>query len=62
MIRQLDIFKENINVTLNFSDVYLDNDNVVKDLNGKLQIVDNKVISVPIYLHNLIIMKISHLQ
>ena len=40
---QLDIFKENINITLNFSDVYLDNDNVVKNLNGKLRIVDNKV-------------------
>ena len=25
--RQLDIFKENINITLNFSNVYLDKDN-----------------------------------
>ncbi|MBD1168258.1 hypothetical protein IDH29_03640 [Pelagibacterales bacterium SAG-MED06] len=41
--RQLDIFKENINMTLSFSDVYLDNDNVVKNLNGKLRIADNKV-------------------
>jgi len=41
--QQSDIFKENINITLNFSDVYLDNDNVVKNLNGKLRIVDNKV-------------------
>ena len=41
--QQLDIFKENINISLNFSDVYLDNDNVVKNLNGKLRIVDNKV-------------------
>ena len=41
--RQLDIFKENINITLSFSDVYLDNDNVVKNLNGKLRIADNKV-------------------
>ncbi|MDA9662970.1 hypothetical protein N9T53_00195 [bacterium] len=41
--QQLDIFKENINITLNFSDAYLDNDNVVKNLNGKLRIVDNKV-------------------
>ena len=40
---QSDIFKEDINITLNFSDVYLDNDNVVKNLNGKLRIVDNKV-------------------
>jgi len=41
--QQLDIFKENINITLNFSDVYLDRDNIVKNLNGKLRIVDNKV-------------------
>jgi hypothetical protein len=41
--QQLDIFKENINITLNFSDVYLDKDNIVKNLNGKLRIVDNKV-------------------
>ena len=40
---QIDIFRENINITLNFSDVYLDNDNIVKNLNGKLRIVDNKV-------------------
>jgi hypothetical protein len=40
---QLDIFKENINITLNFSDVFLDKYNVVKNLNGKLRIVDNKV-------------------
>ena len=41
--QQLDIFKENINMTLNFSNVYIGNDNIVKDLNGKLRIVDNKV-------------------
>jgi hypothetical protein len=41
--QQLDIFKENINITLNFSNVNLDSDNVVKNLNGKLQILDNKV-------------------
>jgi hypothetical protein len=41
--RQLDIFKDNIDITLNFSDVYLDNDNIVKNLNGKLRIVDNKL-------------------
>ncbi|WP_435162500.1 hypothetical protein [Candidatus Pelagibacter bacterium nBUS_25] len=41
--QQLDLFKENINITLNFSNVYLDNDNVVKNLNGKLRIVDNRV-------------------
>ncbi|MDC0924715.1 AsmA-like C-terminal region-containing protein [Candidatus Pelagibacter sp.] len=41
--QQLDIFKENINIKLNFSEVYIDNDNIVKNLNGKLRIVDNKV-------------------
>ena len=41
--QQLDIFKENINMTLNFFNVYIGNDNIVKDLNGKLRIVDNKV-------------------
>ena len=41
--QQLDIFKENINIKLNLSDVYLDNDNIVKNLNGKLGIVDNKI-------------------
>ena len=41
--QQLDIFKENINIKINLSDVYLDNDNIVKNLNGKLGIVDNKI-------------------
>ena len=41
--QQLDIFKENINIKLNLSEVYLDNDNIVKKLNGKLGIVDNKI-------------------
>ncbi|MDB3981979.1 hypothetical protein N9419_00790 [Candidatus Pelagibacter sp.] len=41
--QQIDIFKENIDVKLNLSDVYLDNDNIVKNLNGKLRIVDNKL-------------------
>jgi len=41
--QQLDLFKENIDITLNISNVYLDNDNIVKNLNGKLRIVDNKV-------------------
>ena len=41
--QQLDIFKENINIKINLSDVYLDNDNIVKNLNGKLEIVDNKI-------------------
>jgi hypothetical protein len=41
--QQLDILKENINLTLNLSDVYLDNENIVNNLNGILRIVDNKV-------------------
>ena len=41
--QQLNIFKENINISLNVSDVYLDNNNVIKNLKGKLQIIDNKV-------------------
>jgi hypothetical protein len=41
--QQLDIFKENINITLNFSDVYLDKENIVNNLNGILRIIDNKV-------------------
>ena len=41
--QQLDIFKENINIKINLSDVYLDNDNIVKNLNGKLGIVNNKI-------------------
>ena len=41
--QQLDILKENISILINFSDVYLDNDHIVKNLNGKLRIVDNNV-------------------
>ncbi|MDC1125461.1 AsmA-like C-terminal region-containing protein [Candidatus Pelagibacter sp.] len=41
--QQLNIFKENINISLNISDVYLDNNNVIKNLKGKLEIIDNKV-------------------
>jgi hypothetical protein len=41
--QQLDIFKENIDITLNFSNVYLDKYNAVKDVNGKLRIIDNKI-------------------
>ena len=41
--QQLDIFSESINVNLNFSEVYIDNDNMVKNLNGKIRIVDNKL-------------------
>ncbi len=39
----LNLFKKNIDITLNFSNVYLDNDSIVKNLSGKLRIVDNKV-------------------
>ena len=41
--QQLDIFKENMNISLNFSDVYFDSEYAVKNLNGKLRIIDNKV-------------------
>ncbi|MDC1077389.1 AsmA-like C-terminal region-containing protein, partial [Candidatus Pelagibacter sp.] len=41
--QQLDIFKENINIKLNLSDVNLDNDTSVRNLNGKLKIIDNKI-------------------
>jgi hypothetical protein len=36
--QQLDILKENINISLNFSDVYFDNEYIVKNLNGKLRL------------------------
>jgi hypothetical protein len=41
--QQLNIFKDNIKISLNVSDVYLDNNNVIKNLKGKLQIINNKV-------------------
>jgi hypothetical protein len=41
--QQINIFKENINISLNISDVYFDNNNVIKNLKGKLKIIDNKV-------------------
>jgi hypothetical protein len=41
--QQLNIFKENINISLNIFNVYLDKSNVIKNLKGKLQIIDNKV-------------------
>ena len=46
--QQLDIFKENINITINFSNVYIDHDDIVNNLNGNLQIGDNKVIQAKI--------------
>jgi hypothetical protein len=47
--QQLNIFRENINISLNFSEVYLDSNNVIKNLKGKLQIIDNKVDQADIY-------------
>jgi hypothetical protein len=41
--QQLNIFKENIKISLYVSDVYIDNNNVIKNLKGKLQIKDNTV-------------------
>jgi hypothetical protein len=41
--QQLNIFRENMNISLNFSDVYLDSYNVVKNLKGQFQIIDNKI-------------------
>ena len=41
--QQPDIFRENINIKLNFSEVYIDNKNIVKNLNGNLRIVNNKL-------------------
>jgi hypothetical protein len=41
--QQLNIFKENIKISLNVSDVYLDNNNFIKNLKGKLEFIDNKV-------------------
>ena len=41
--QQLNIFRENTNISLNFSEVYLDNNNIIKNLKGKIQIIDNKV-------------------
>jgi hypothetical protein len=41
--QQLNIFKENIKISLNVSDVYLDNNNFIKNFKGKLEFIDNKV-------------------
>jgi hypothetical protein len=41
--QQLNIFRENINISLNFSDVYLDSYSVVKNLKGQFEIIDNKI-------------------
>ena len=37
------IFKNDINLTLNLSDVYVDNENIVKNLNGNLRLEKNKI-------------------
>ena len=41
--QQLNIFRENMNISLNFSKVYLDSYNAVKNLKGQFQIIDNKI-------------------
>ncbi|MDC0445318.1 AsmA-like C-terminal region-containing protein [Candidatus Pelagibacter sp.] len=41
--QQLNIFRENINISLNLSKVYLDSDNDVKNLKGQFEIIDNKI-------------------
>ena len=38
------IFKNDINLTLNLSGVYIDNENMIKNLNGNLKIKNNKVV------------------
>jgi hypothetical protein len=41
--QQLNIFRENLNISLNFFEVYLDSNYVIENLKGKLQIKDNKL-------------------
>ena len=40
---QSEIFKNDINLTLNLSEVYIDNESMVKSLNGKLLLENNKI-------------------
>ena len=42
------IFKNDINLNLNLSEIYIDNENIVKDLNGFLRIENNKVVEAQI--------------
>src|SRR5210317_439372 len=41
--QQLNIFRENLNISLNYFEVYLDSNYVIENLKGKLQIKDNKL-------------------
>ena len=40
---ELKIFKNNLNLTLNLSETYIDDNNLLKNLKGDIQIKDNKV-------------------
>ena len=40
---ELKIFKNNFNLTLNLSETYIDDNNLLKNLKGDIQIKDNKV-------------------
>ncbi len=41
--QELKIFKNNLNLTLNLSETYIDDDSLLKNLKGDIQIKDNKV-------------------
>ena len=42
-IKEKNLFENNLNVDLNFGEVYFDKINFVKNLNGKINIINNKV-------------------
>ncbi len=42
-INEKNLFETNLNIDLNFEEVHLDKINFVKDLNGKINIINNKV-------------------
>jgi hypothetical protein len=41
---EVNIFKNNIDLILNLSKIYIDNKNIVKDLNGTIRLENNKVV------------------
>jgi len=41
---EVDIFKNNIDLILNLSKIYIDSKNIVKDLNGTIRLENNKVV------------------
>ena len=43
MIKRNNLFENNLSIGLNFEKVYFDKVYFVKDLNGKINIIDNKV-------------------